>query len=116
MPRVRLLCPSGYSWEIATRQTETLLRAWFDEVLPWTFIPGRPGIDDFETLWPRIEVNPMWAWKLGMPTDPDWLCDGRVLGRWNEFQAKDGETGLKALLALRQELERELCELSDRER
>ena len=48
-----------------------LLRAWFDEVLPWTFIPGRPGIDDFETLWPRIQVNPMWAWKLGTPTDPD---------------------------------------------
>lgn len=109
MPRVRIQTACGFGYEIATRQVETLLRAWFDEVLPWAYETGRPGIDDFEVLWPRISVYPMWAWKLGTPTDPDWLCDSRVLGVFPEFPAKDGESGLRELLALRRRLEAELA-------
>jgi hypothetical protein len=107
------MSPIGICFEIDTRAVETTLRAWFDEVLPWTFEPGRPG-DDFDVIYPRINIWPMWAWKPGPPSDPDWLTDSRVLGRIEEFRATDGETGLKALLELRQKLERELRELSDR--
>jgi hypothetical protein len=96
-------------YEIDTRQTETLLRAWFDEVLPFANVPGRPGIDDFEVIWPRVNVSPMWAWKLGIPTDPDWLCDGRVLGILHELRARSGDEGLAELLRIRRELERELA-------
>lgn len=108
MPRVRLQSAYGFNYEIATRQTETLLRAWFDEVLPWLYETGRPGIDDFDVIWPKIHVYPMWAWKLGGPTDPDWLCDSRVTGRMYDFPARDGESGLRELLALRRSLEAEL--------
>jgi hypothetical protein len=103
-------------WEIDTRQTETLLRAWFDEVLPFAFVPGRPGIDDFEVIWPRVNISPMWAWKLGALSDPDWLCDSRVLGRLEELRAKNGDEGLAELLRIRQDLERELAELNARTR
>ena len=108
MPRIDLRAPNGMSYAIATRQTETILLAWFDEILPWTFIEGRPGIDDFDVLWPRVLIHPMWAWKLGPPTDLDWLCDSRALGIAHELRAKDGPSGLKELLRIRQELEREL--------
>ena len=109
MPRVRLIDPVGMCYEICTRQTETLLRAWFDEVLPHAWVAGRPGIDDFEVIWPRVNVWPMWAWRPGMPSDPDWLTDSRVLGRLIELPAKDGQTGLTELLRIRRELERELA-------
>lgn len=108
MPRIELMTADGFCWSISTRKVETTLRAWFDEILPWAFIPGRPGVDDFEILWPRINVWPMCAWRYGPPTDPDWLCDSRVLGRLLELPAKNGEDGLKELLAIRQRLEREL--------
>lgn len=108
MPRIEIHAPDGLCWQIATRATETTLRAWFDEVLPWSYVTGRP-VDDFDILYPRIVVHPMWAWKYGAPSDPDWLCDSRVIGRAHEFRATDGETGLKALLELRHELERELA-------
>jgi len=108
MPQIRLLDPYGRCFEIATRQVETTLRAWFDEVLPWTFAEGRP-VDDFAVLWPRVNVWPMWAWDPADPaSDPDWLCHSRVLGRLHEFPARDGETGLKELLKLRRALEEEL--------
>lgn len=94
-------------YRICTRQTETLLKAWFDEVLPYTFVKGRPGIDDFEVVWPRVIVYPMWAWGTSNG-DPDWLQDSRVIGRWHEFPARNGEEGLKALLDLRRQLEAEL--------
>jgi hypothetical protein len=103
--------PFGVTWECDTRQTETVLRAWLDEVLPHTYIPGRPGVDNFAVLWPRVNVWPMWAWKAGQPTDPDWLTDTRVLGRTIELPAKDGATGLAELLRIRQRLERELAAL-----
>lgn len=106
MPRIHLREPYGMSYQITTRQTETVLKAWFDEVLPHTFLTGRPGIDDFEYLWPWIDVFPMPAW--GANPDMDWLTDSRVLGRWHEFQARDGEEGLKMLLELRRQLEAEL--------
>jgi hypothetical protein len=108
MPRIQLVDPNGMSYQIATRQTETLLRAWFDEVLPYAYAPGRPGIDDFEIIWPRVNIWPMWAWGHPPPADPDWLTDSRVLGRLIDFPARDGETGLYELLRIRQELEREL--------
>ena len=108
MPRVRLVSPDGLNWDIATRQTETLLRAWFDEILPYAFIEGRVGIDDFEMLWSKICVWPMWAWKLGPPSDPDWLTDSRVLGRFVDFRATNGDEGLRDLRRIRSELESEL--------
>ena len=108
MPRIQLISPDGFCWEIATRQAETVLAAWFDEVLPWTYIIGRPGIDDFDVMWPRVNVYPMWAWKLGPPADPDWLTDSRVLGRVEELQARNGREGLAELARIRRELEAEL--------
>ena len=108
MPRIEVISPDGYCFAISTRQTETVLRAWLDEVLPWTSLRGRPGIDDFEMLWPRVTVWPMWAWRLGPLTDPDWLTDSRVLGRIHELRATDGDDGLKELLRIRAELEAEL--------
>ena len=106
--------PVGMCWEISTRAVETTLLAWFDEVLPWCYVDGRPGIDDFDRIYPRILVHPMWAWKMGPLSDPDWLCDSRALGRLEEFRATAGETGLKALLELRQALEREVSGYADR--
>lgn len=114
MPQIEIIDALGYSWRISTRAVETTLRAWFDEVLPWTVVRGRP-VDDFDVLYPKIMVRPMWAWKMGPLSDPDWLCDSRVIGRLHEFRATDGETGLKALLELRRELERELRELPRRQ-
>lgn len=107
MPRIDITSPHAMRWSICTRDTERTLRAWFDEVLPWTWIEGRP-IDEFEVLWPRIQVWPMWAWKLGPLSDPDWLTDSRVLGRLHDFPAKDGESGLYELAKLRSDLEAEL--------
>jgi len=111
MPRIELQTPEGRNFTITTRQTETVLRAWFDEVLPYANCQGRPDIDDFDTLWPRVAIWPMWAWKPGRPTDPDWLCDSRVLGRLHELRAANGDDGLKELLRIRQELEAELRQL-----
>jgi len=109
MPRVMLQDPFGMCFTICTRNVETTLHAWFDEVLPWLFVPGRPGIDDFDVLWPRITVHPMWAWKRGGPAAPDWHIDSRVLGRIEEFPAKNGDEGLRELLSLRRRFERELA-------
>lgn len=113
MPRVDLIDPMGMCYSICTRQTETLLRAWLDEILPHAFIAGRPGVDDFETLWPRVNVWPMWAQSDGL-TDPDWLTDSRVLGRVIELPAKNGDEGLVELLRIRRELETELHSLPGR--
>jgi hypothetical protein len=95
------------SYEIATRSQELLLR-WLDEILPHAFVVGRPGVDDFEVIWPRVNVWPMWAWKPGPPTDPDWLCDSRVVGRLDELRAKTGTEGINELLRIRRELGEEL--------
>ena len=111
MPRVRLIDPVGMCYEIDTRQTETLLRAWLDEILPHAWIAGRPGIDDFDVIWPRVSVWPMWDGPDGL-TDPDWLTDSRVLGRLIELRARNGDDGLKELLRIRQDLERELKEMA----
>lgn len=108
MPRIELMTANGYCWSISTRNVETTLRAWFDEVLPLAFIAGRPGIDDFEVLWPRVNVWPMFAWKHGTLGDPDWITDSRVLGRLIDLPAKNGDDGLKELLRIRCELETEL--------
>jgi hypothetical protein len=108
MPRIELITPDGFCWSICTRQMETLLWAWFNEVLPFAHVEGRPGIDDFEIFWPRISVYPMFAWKKGRLSNPDWLTDSRVLGRLIKFPARNGDEGLKELLRIRQELEAEL--------
>lgn len=107
MPYVRLQAPNGLEYSIATRQAETL-RAWFDEWLPLPRWPGRPG----SMLWPRIDVRPLWVDGPQGATDPDWITDSRVQGRWEEFPARTGEEGLKELLALRRRLEDELRNLS----
>src|SRR5580698_8113362 len=108
MPRVKLIDPAGVCFEIDTRQTETLLKAWFDEILPQCWIAGRPGVDDFEVIWPRVNVWPMWDDKTGL-TDPDWLTDSRVLGRLEELRAKTGDEGLAELLRIRRGLEADLA-------
>lgn len=109
MPRVEVTNPSGFTWTICTRQEETILFAWFDEVLPWSFIEGRPGIDDFHVIWPRVNVWPMPAWKHGRQCDPDWLTDSRVLGRNMELRARNGAEGLAELARIRRDLESELA-------
>lgn len=108
MPRIRVMDPTGLSYEIDTRSRELLSR-WFDEVLPHAFIDGRPGVDDFDVLWPRVQISPMWAWKAGTPVDPDWSCDSRALGRLVELRAAHGEQGLAELDRIRQEIEQELA-------
>lgn len=113
MPHVRLIDPSGLCYEIASRRRMTLL-LWFDEILPWAFRQGRPGIDDFEILWPKVDVRPMWAWKTGPPEDPDWSCDSRVLAQWRELRAKNGEQALAELVRIRAELEQELAAMPAR--
>jgi hypothetical protein len=105
------MTPWALCYSISTRRTETTLKAWFDEVLPYTFVTGRPEIDDFEILWPRVIVWPMFAWKGDESIDPDWLTDSRVLGRAIELPAKDGAEGLAALLGIRRRLERELRDM-----
>jgi hypothetical protein len=111
VPRVRVFDAFGYCHEIDTRQTETLLRAWFDEILPRAHLAGRPGIDDFDVIWPHVNVWPMWSDVDGL-RDPDWLCDSRVLGRNIELRAKNGDEGLAELLRIRRELERELRQMA----
>jgi len=104
MPRIRLMDPTGLCWDISTRRPGTL-EQWFDEVLPWTFITGRPDVDDFEVLWPRIDVRPMWAWgQAGRGADPDWSADSRAFG-WHQFRAKNGTEGMAELERLRHDPE-----------
>src|SRR5579859_819809 len=112
VPRVEVMEPFGRCFTISTRQTETLLHAWFDEVLPFCWVAGRPGIDDFEQIWPWITVWPMEAWKhTGRPPwGYDWLTDSRVLGQRYEFAARNGDEGLAELAKLRRRLEAELKE------
>lgn len=103
--------PGGTCYAVCTRQVETILRAWFSEILPVAHWKYRDG----DIVYPRIRVHPMWALKPGFPSDPDWLIDGRVLGIY-EFRAIDGDTGLAALLKLRRDLETELAALDIEER
>lgn len=107
MPRIEIHSATGFHWPIATRQAETVLHAWFDEILPWAYVDPRP-VDDFERIWPHIVVWPMWAWKAGAPSDPDWLTDNRVLGRRIIFPAADGDSGLRELVNIKQALQAEL--------
>ena len=108
MPRIQIRDPSGMCWQIDTRQTETLLRAWFDEILPQAHYSYSDGTQE----WPRIYVAPMWVHRAGQePSDPDWLTDSRVLGHLHEFVAADGHDGLVALMMLRVDLERQLREM-----
>jgi hypothetical protein len=112
VPRVELIDPYGTCYAICTRQTETILKAWFDEVLPYCWLKGRPG-DDFDVIWPHVSVWPMWAWKASTRCDdPDWLTDSRALGRRMELRATDGASGLAELLRIRRELERELATMN----
>lgn len=102
MPRIEIQDPSGFSFTICTRN-ETLLAAWFDEVLPhlhWKV--------SSEVIWPTIRVFPMFAWETGMPKDPDWLQDSRVIGTMYRFKAKNGPEGMRELANLREKLEKEL--------
>lgn len=109
MPEVMIQSPVGLCWKICTRQVETLLLAWFDEILPHAYAIFPDG----QVLWPSISVFPMFASSAPgkQPSDPDWLCDSRVIGNWHEFRATNGPEGLKELLALRGRLEKEIRDL-----
>jgi hypothetical protein len=100
--------PMGMCYEIDTRSPD-LLKRWFDEILPHAFVSGRPGVDDFEVVWPRVNVSPMWVTPMtGGPVKPDWLVDSRVLGRMEELRAKNGDDGMAELERIRAALEQEL--------
>lgn len=104
MPRIEIQDPSGFSFTICTRSV-TLLAAWFDEVMPhmyWTL--------STEIVWPTIRVFPMFAWKTGIPEDPDWLQDSRVIGTMYRFPAKNGYEAMRELEKLREKLKRELSQ------
>lgn len=105
MPYIELQSPDGYGYRISTRNPDTL-RAWLDEILPHTFCEGRPGIDDFDVLWPKVNVYPMFWESDGR--DADWLVDSRVLGRLLPLEARTGEEGLAALARIKAELAKEL--------
>lgn len=104
MPRITLQDPFGMACHIDTMQADTL-RAWFDESLPKAFCAGRPGIDNFEIVWPTINIWPM---SLGPREGSDWLTDSRVLGKVHEFRAKNADEGMAELGRIRAELEAEL--------
>lgn len=104
MPRIIIREPFGMCYHCDTRQCETVLKEWFDEILPIAFAEdpqARRG-----TLWPHIDVWPM----IMNPSsgEPDWLMDTRVLGRWEIFPARNGEEGMRELQKLRERLELEL--------
>jgi hypothetical protein len=109
VPRIQISDAYGTGYEIATRDLE-LLERWLDEVLPHVWLEGRPA-DDFDVLWPRVNVWPMWAWGGAEGADPDWLQDSRVLGRRYALRAKDGKAGMAELARIRAELETELATL-----
>src|SRR5271170_61058 len=115
MPRIELRDPTGMSYGIDTRNTETL-HAWFQEILPHTFVQGRTGIDDFDILWPSVVVWPMLAWGVTRPgqEDPDWVTDNRVLGRPVPFPASCGDDGITMLADIRRELEQELVQIKEK--
>jgi hypothetical protein len=116
MPRVRLIDPMGMCYGIDTR-SPYLLKRWFDEILPNAFVSGRPGVDDFEVVWPRVDVSPMWVEpRTGPPVNPDWLVDSRVLGRMEELRAKNGDDGMAELQRIRAALEQELRTYNARRR
>jgi hypothetical protein len=108
MPYISLQTPDGLCYQISSRERETL-RRWFDEILPHAFVEGRP-IDDFEILWPRVSVYPMFSWETNGLADPDWLADSRALGRLHQLAAKNGEQALIRLDEIRAELVAELAE------
>jgi hypothetical protein len=103
-----IMDPWGMTYQIATRQTETILKAWFDEILPHTYARGRENIDDFQVIWPHITISPMWAMGVYPVSDADWFCDSRIMGQSFEFPARNGEEGLKELVSLRIKIDRAL--------
>lgn len=102
MPRVTLQDPFGMAFRCDTRQTQTVLRAWFDEILPQIHMTDT---HDGREIWPVINVHPMLDQE---GNNPDWLTNSRVMGAVHVFQATDGDTGMRALEDLRRRLELEL--------
>jgi hypothetical protein len=100
MPRITLLDPCGQAYRIDTLDTGQL-RDWFDEWLP------RLWPDGDERMTPRIHVSPLFAGNYGT-TDPDWLCDTRVIGDHYPFAAHDGAEAIEVLLELRRGLDAQL--------
>jgi hypothetical protein len=104
MPRICIIDPMGTWYRIDTQNTRTL-SAWFDEILPRTYIKGRPHIDNFAILYPRIQIEPMWD---SSNQNPDWVCNTRVLGRIIEFKAVNAIEGMEELARIRREMVTEI--------
>lgn len=103
MPHILLQDPWGMGYQITTRRTETTLLAWFDEILPIV----NHSLGEYDVPPARISVHPMFGGPA--PKDPDWLCDSRAIGGLYEFPATTGMGGIRALIVLRQKLERVLA-------
>lgn len=106
MPRIELRDPYGTAYRIDTRNVETTLWAWFDEVLPHIWLTAGD-----EVVWPSIIVWPMPSYHYaggGM----DWLYDSRVLGRIHTFRARTGDEGIAELVRLREQLTAELSKIN----
>lgn len=104
MPRIDIYDPSGFTFTICSRNQDTI-KAWFDEVLPHVYWE----IDSpLETIYANIRVFPMFSWEVGIPKDPDWLQDTRVIGDSYPFHARNGEEGIRELAELRKTLEEKL--------
>jgi hypothetical protein len=98
MPRIELRDAYGTVYGIVTRNVETTLCAWFDEILPHLH-------EEFLGLecWPDIMVYPH-AWRSDM-SDADWPINSRWLGQRYRFEARNGLEGCAELVKLRTEIE-----------
>ena len=100
MPRIELRDPFGTSYQIVTLSSD-LLRQWFAEWMPRLYPADEPRFGD-----PVILIWPAWD-----ADKPDWLCDSRVLGRYEKIP-RDPDLVMEALTQIRARLEREVEEMS----
>lgn len=98
MPRIELRDAYGTVFSIVTRNVETTLLAWFDEILPHLHEEFN-GIE----FYPSITVYPHF-WRTDY-SDADWPMRMKwITVRW-EFKAKNGIEGCLELAKLRTEIE-----------
>jgi hypothetical protein len=98
MPRIELRDAYGTAYTIVTRNVETTLCAWFDEILPHL-------CEEFHGLefYPDITVFPH-AWRSDY-SDADWPTHSVWIMQRYLFKAKNGLEGCLELAKLRTEIE-----------